>query len=70
MDKHNYLDPLTFSTINHDSLPPVGEELCTNLQHTDTYTIRLQFEKVTTLTHSIEDCTKVELNDIRLHPCN
>ena len=41
--RNNY-DPLTSSTLNHDSLPAVGEELPTNGQHTATDTNRLQFE--------------------------
>ena len=48
----NYWDPLTCSTINCNSLPTVGEELCTNGHHTVTYTNRFQFEQETTVTLS------------------
>ena len=66
----NYWDPLTSSTINHKSMPAVGQELPSNgQQHTVTYINRLQFELETTVTLSIEDSTKIELNNIGLHPC-
>ena len=56
-------DPLTHCTISHDSLPMVVEELSTNGQHTATNnTNRFQFEYETTVTHSVEGCTKVELS--------
>ena len=42
--RQNDWDPLTGSTINHDSLPAARGELLTNGQHTATYTNRLQFE--------------------------
>ena len=57
------------STINHDFLPAVGEELHTNGQYTATYTNRLQFALKTTVTHSIGGSAKVKLNNIRLHYC-
>ena len=63
----NYWDPIISSTINHDSLPSVREDHLTNIEHTAIYTNRLQFEE-TTGTHDIEGSTKVELNNIRLHP--
>ena len=60
----NDRDSFTRSTINHDSLPAVGEELSTNGQHTATYINRFQFEYETTVTYSVEGCTKVVLHCI------
>ena len=40
-----------------------------SLKKTARYTNRLQFEKETTVTHSIKDSTKVELNNKVVHPC-
>ena len=56
------------STINHDSLPAIGEELRTDGLHPAKYGMRFQFECETTVTHSIEGASKGKLNDIGIHP--
>ena len=60
---HSLVAPLT------DSLPAVREELSTNGQHTGAYTDKFQFEKETAYCDVLyQRYTKVDLNDIRLHP--
>ena len=54
---------LTSSTINHDCLPAVGEELLTNGQRTATYTNRFN---LAALSRALSGSTK--LNNMGLHP--
>ena len=50
-------------------MPAIGDELSVHGQHTATYTNRSNLLKETTVTDSVDGCTKIELNDTGLQPC-